>query len=73
MIFIPLESMTYKTAKKYGPLSYAIYFEQSLAIAKTLAALSAIIIISLFTDPWFPLFLLAAGFSLLYMIYKKRY
>lgn len=72
MVFIPLQSMTYKSAKKLGPLSYGIYLEQSLAIAKVMAAFFAIIIIALFTDPWLPLFLLAAVFSLFYMIYKIK-
>lgn len=72
MVFIPLESMTYKTAKRFGALSYAIYLEQSLAIAKVLAAFLAIVIISFFSDPWLPLFLLAAIFSLFYMIYRIK-
>lgn len=72
MIFLPIESMTYKVAKKLGPLSYAIFYEQSLAIAKALAAFLAIIVIYCFTDPWIPIFMLAAGFSLLYMFYKKK-
>ncbi len=72
MVFIPLQSMTYKAAKKLGPLSYGIYLEQSLAIGKVLAAFLAIVIISIFSDPWLPLFLLAAVFSLFYMIYRIK-
>ncbi|XOU94417.1 MAG: MFS transporter [Candidatus Kerfeldbacteria bacterium] len=71
MVFLPIESMTYSAAKKLGPLSHGIFYEQSTAIAKVFAASLAIIVIYYFVDPWMPIFCLAAGFSLLYLFYKK--
>ncbi|MBU0598237.1 MFS transporter, partial [Patescibacteria group bacterium] len=54
MLFVPLEVITYNTAKQVGTLSYVVFFEQSLAIAKCLAALLIMIIVSFFTSPWVP-------------------
>jgi len=73
MVFIPLQSMTYKAAKRLGPLAHGIFFEQSLSIAKLAAASAAILVIHYFDSPWLPLFFMAACFSLLYGIYKPRY
>ncbi|MFA6098902.1 MAG: MFS transporter [Patescibacteria group bacterium] len=70
MLFVPLQVITYSKAKEIGALSYAVFFEQSLAVAKFFAALLAIIIIYIFSSPWVPLFILAAIFSLFYLFLK---
>lgn len=75
MVFVPMEAMTYSTAKKLGPLPYAVFIEQSVAISKFLAALLVIIIIELFATsatPWLAIFILAAVFSLLYLSYQQK-
>jgi len=75
MVFVPMEAMTYSMAKKLGPLAYAVFIEQSVAIAKFLAAVLVIIVIELFAGeatPWVPIFGLAAAFSFLYLSFQYK-
>ncbi len=67
VFFIPLSTLTYERAKDIDPLSYIIFFEQSLAIGKFIAALLAIAVFAI-TGSFFAVFVLAAVFSLLYML-----
>jgi len=72
MLFIPLEAITYGRAKKFGILSYVVFFEQSLAVAKALTALLLLLILYLFASPWIPIFILAGLFSLCYLFIKEK-
>lgn len=70
MLFVPLTTSMYEQASKKNPASYAIFFEQALSLGKIMAAIGAIILISIFSEPWYPIFILAALFSLLYLFKK---
>ncbi len=71
MLFVPLEVITYNKAKATNPLSYGVFFEQSLALAKALAAIAVVIIASTFSDPWLPIFIVGALFSLFYLFAQE--
>ncbi|MFC1687866.1 MFS transporter [Patescibacteria group bacterium] len=70
MLFVPLTTSMYERASKKNPVSYAIFFEQALSLGKIAAAIGAIILISIFSEPWYPIFILSALFSLLYLFKK---
>lgn len=72
LLFIPLEAITYGQAKKFGILAYVVFFEQSLAVAKTLAALLILLILNFFVSPWVPIFILVGLFSLCYMFITDK-
>ncbi|MFA5052120.1 MAG: MFS transporter [Patescibacteria group bacterium] len=69
-LFVPLVAMTYNQAKKYGVLSYTVFYEQSIAVAKCLTAAALILIVHYFASPWVPMFVLAGVCSLMYMFMK---
>ncbi len=64
--FIPLSTLTYLRAEATHIVPYAVFFEQSLAVGKLLAALLGALLFSL-TGSFMVLFILAAVFSLFYM------
>lgn len=66
-VFIPLSTVTYERAEETHILPYAVFFEQSLSIGKFLAAVIGVILFSV-TGSFAVLFVVAALFSLLYML-----
>ena len=66
-MFIPVSTISYERAEANVVLPYIVFFEQSLAIGKFIAALLALLIFSL-TGSFLLLFLFAALASLLYML-----
>lgn len=66
LAFIPLSTLTYQRAEETHIMPYAVFYEQSLAIGKLLAAILGIIVFAA-TGSFMALFILAALFSLLYM------
>jgi len=68
LVFVPLSTVTYERAEATHILPYVVFFEQSLAIGKFLAAVLGIIIFSLSGGSFAALFITAAVFSLLYML-----
>lgn len=67
IVFIPLSAVTYERAESTHIMPYVVFFEQSLAIGKLLACLLGIILFGM-TGSFLAVFLLAAIFSLLYML-----
>jgi MFS family permease len=65
-LFIPLSTLTYLRAEETHVIPYAVFFEQSLAVGKLSACLIGALLFS-FTASFMLLFILAAGYSLLYM------
>lgn len=65
-IFVPLVSLTYERSEANHILAYVVFFEQSLAIGKFVAALCALLIFS-FTGSFILLFMFAGLCSLLYI------
>jgi MFS family permease len=65
-LFIPLSTLTYIRAEQNHVVPYAVFFEQSLAIGKLSACLLGAVLFY-FTDSFMLLFIVAAGYSLLYM------
>lgn len=65
-LFIPLSTLTYLRAEQTHVVPYAVFFEQSLAIGKLSACLIGALLFSL-TGSFMVLFILAGGYSLLYM------
>jgi MFS family permease len=65
-LFVPLTTLTYIRAEQTHVVPYAVFFEQSLAIGKLSAALIGALLFSL-TGSFVVLFIVAAGYSLLYM------
>ncbi len=70
VLFVPLVAMTYNQARKYGVLSYTVFYEQSIAVAKCLTAAVLLIIVQSFAEPWLPIFILAGICSLMYMFMR---
>ncbi len=66
MDFIPISTVTYLRAEANHIMPYAVFFEQSLSIGKLIACLLGALLFTL-TGNFVVLFILAAGFSLLYM------
>lgn len=74
LVFIPVSTLVYERAESTKIMPYVVFFEQSLAIGKLIAALLAIVIFS-FVGSFLTLgaafiivFALAGVFSLLYML-----
>ncbi len=67
VVFIPLSTVTYERAESTHILPYVVFFEQSLSVGKFLAAVLGIIVFAS-TGSFFALFMVAAVFSLLYML-----
>lgn len=65
-LFIPLSTLTYLRAEATHVVPYAVFFEQSLAIGKLSACLIGALLFYL-TGSFMLLFIVAAGYSLLYM------
>jgi hypothetical protein len=65
-VSIPLSTLTYERAEATDILPYVVFAEQSLAIAKFLAAVIGIIVFAL-TGSFIALFIAAGVFTLLYM------
>jgi MFS family permease len=65
-LFIPLSTLTYLRAEQTHVVPYAVFFEQSLAIGKLSACLLGALLFYL-TGNFMVLFIVAAGYSLLYM------
>lgn len=70
MIFVPLISKAYDNAKKIEPLEYTVFFEQSLAIGKFLAALLVFFVLQFFPNSWIIIFVIAGLFGLLYNLVR---
>lgn len=68
VVFIPLSALTYERAASTHILPYVIFFEQSLSIGKLVACLLGILVFTLTGGSFVALFLLAAAFSLLYVL-----
>jgi MFS transporter, DHA1 family, multidrug resistance protein len=66
-VFIPLSAVTYERAEATHIMPYVVFFEQSLALGKFLAAVIGIILFAL-TGSFAVLFLFAALAALLYML-----
>ncbi len=67
VVFIPLSTVTYERAEATHILPYIVFFEQALSVGKLLACILGVVIFAL-TGSFFALFVLAALFSLLYML-----
>ncbi|MDR3642517.1 MAG: MFS transporter [Candidatus Doudnabacteria bacterium] len=65
-LFIPLSTLTYLRAEATHVVPYAVFFEQSLAIGKLSACLIGALLFY-FTGSFMVLFIVAGGYSLLYM------
>lgn len=69
---IPLITMTYDQARSYSVTKSAIFLEHAVVLGKLTAAALCLIIASFFPPGWELMFLLAAGFTLLYAFYEPR-
>jgi MFS family permease len=67
LVFIPLSTVTYERAESNRILPYVVGFEQALSVGKFLAAVLGIIVFTM-TGSFAALFLLAAVFTLLYIL-----
>ncbi|MFA6604005.1 MAG: MFS transporter [Patescibacteria group bacterium] len=68
MIGIPLVALLYEKARCDGATEQVIFFEMALSVGKILAALAAVALFRIFPDAWTPIFILAAGFTLLFAV-----
>lgn len=71
-LIVPLVATTYSNAKKTGVLSYMVFYEQSIAVAKFLTAVLLLLILQFVGTPWPAIFVAAAGLSLFYMLLKEN-
>lgn len=67
VIFVPVMALTYDRANKSDLLKSVIFFEQSLAFGKFLAALIVFILLFFFSG-WTAAFLIAAAMTFLYIL-----
>lgn len=67
LITIPLATLTYERAERNGILAYVVFFQQSAALGKFLAATLAVVVFGL-TGSLVAVFILAGAFTLLYML-----
>lgn len=70
MLFVPLVAQTYENAKKMGPLEYAVFFEQSLAVGKFLTALLLFFILQYIVSSWILVFAIAGILTFLYTLLR---
>lgn len=67
LIGLPLTTLTYERAAKNKILPYVVFYQQSAALGKCLAALLAVIVFG-FTGSIVAVFILAGFFTMLYML-----
>jgi MFS family permease len=67
MVFVPISAVTYERAESSHIMPYVVFFEQSLSIGKLAACLLGIILFTI-TGSFIALFILAALFTLLYLL-----
>lgn len=67
VIFVPLSALAYERAENTHIMPYVVFFEQSLAIGKLLAALCGAVLFAV-TGSWTVIFVMAAIFSLFYLL-----
>jgi len=67
LISLPLTTLTYERAEQNKILPYVVFYQQSAALGKCLAALLAVIVFG-FTGSLVAVFILAGAFTLLYML-----
>jgi len=67
MLFVPMSTGIYERASRTLPVSYVVFFEQALSIGKIVAAVLVILLTFIFTDPWWPIFILGALFTFFYL------
>jgi MFS transporter, DHA1 family, multidrug resistance protein len=67
LVFIPLSTLTYERAESTHIMPYVVGFEQVLAIGKFLAAMIGVMVFAA-TGSFAALFIVAAIFSLLYLL-----
>ena len=72
ILIVPLVATTYNNARKTGVLSYVVFYEQSIAITKFFTAALLLLILQFVGTPWTAIFIVAAVFSLLYMLLKEN-
>jgi len=70
-ISVPVVAMTYSraTSKDASVMSTIVFFEMSLVVGKIVAMLLALLLLQLFAPGWNALFILAALFTLLYLLF----
>jgi hypothetical protein len=71
ILIVPLVTTTYANAKKMGVLSYVVFYEQSIAVAKFATAALLLLILQFVGTPWTAIFIVGAAFSLFYMLLKE--
>lgn len=69
-LYVPLLAMTYENGKREDVLGYTVFYEQSLAAGKVIAAGLLLIVLSFNVSPWPVMFICSALFSLLYLFMK---
>jgi hypothetical protein len=67
LISIPLTTLTYERAEKNQILPYVVFYQQSAALGKCLAAVLAVVVFGL-TGSLPAVFILAGAFTMLYML-----
>ncbi|MCR4280683.1 MAG: MFS transporter, partial [Candidatus Komeilibacteria bacterium] len=69
VVSIPLTAITYENAKNHTVMNSVIFFEMSLAVGKLLACVAVYLLLFIFAGgllPFYIIFILAAGITLLY-------
>ncbi len=67
LVSIPLTTLTYERSEKHNILPYVVFYQQSAALGKCLAAILALIVFGL-TGSLVAVFILAGFFTILYML-----
>lgn len=72
MIGVPLVSLIYDDARGEAATEMIVFFEMALSLGKIAAALLAVLLFRVFPDSWAAIFILAAGFTLLYSVLNEK-
>ncbi len=67
---IPITAMTYEKAQDGGHvMKTVVFYEMSLVVGKIIAMLIALVLLQIFTPGWNAMFIMAAGMTLLYLLF----
>lgn len=72
-VSIPLIALTYEYARSYSVTKTALFLEMSVALAKLVAAMICLALFLLLPSGFAAAFVLAAGFSLLYLFARRAF
>jgi hypothetical protein len=72
VVSVPLLAILYGEGRRGSVMDTVIFFEMALGMGKILAAAFCIVLLTISPDNWMPIFLAAAGFTLMYAFWNDN-